>query len=420
MRPCESDNSVGVSHGPDQSPETLQHSMNGFNPVFPSDNGTIGIYIHVPFCLGRCNYCAFVTNPHDIELEELYVLAVTKEMNLWSDMAGPEPRVTHLEADTIYVGGGTPSLLKPQLLALLIESCESAFRVSPDSEITIEVNPATVTRQSLRLLKEAGVNRVSLGIQSFDDAELKAMGRRHTSKQAVASFEDLRAAGFDNVSVDLIAGFPGQSRESLRASLSQALKLGPEHLSVYLLEVKTGTPLDQMIRAGTIAGPDEDLAADMYEDIREFALKAGFEHYEISNFALPGRHARHNMKYWQDELFLGLGAAAHGMTGQHRYANFDNQVDYEAALDRGNRPFAALDRLTPEVRFKDALIMGLRLVNGVDLAVLGRRYEVDAAAFVRETTGDLEDAGLLTFNGTRVSLTDRGRLLSNTVFSRWV
>jgi len=394
--------------------------MKNFNPVFPHDYGPVGIYIHVPFCLGRCNYCAFVTNPHDIAIEDRYVRSVLKEIVLWADLAGPEPRLGNLEADTIYFGGGTPSLLRPDLLALLIESCRSSFRVSPECEITIEVNPATATRNSLALLREAGVNRVSLGIQSLDDPELEMMGRLHNSTEAVRSFEDLRAAGFENISIDLIAGFPGQSRESMRASLSKALQLSPDHLSVYLLEVKRGAPLDRMIRAGTIAKPDEDLAADMYDDIRELALGAGFEHYEISNFALPGHHSRHNMKYWQDELFLGFGMAAHGMTGRRRYANLENLADYQALLDGGTRPFASVDALTPEVRFKDALIMALRLVKGVDLAALGRRYQVDAVSFVEETIGDLEDAGLFVFHGDVLSLTDRGRLLSNTVFSRWV
>jgi len=394
--------------------------MKNFNPVFPNDYGPLGIYVHVPFCVGRCNYCAFLTNPHDVAAEDLYVRSVLKEIALWVNLAGPEPRLSNLEADTIYFGGGTPSLLQPHLVAELVQTCRSVFELSRDSEITMEVNPATATRESLALLREAGVNRLSLGIQSLDDRELQMMGRLHNSREAVRSFEDLRAAGFENISIDLIAGFPGQSRESLRASLSKALQLNPDHLSVYLLEVKSDAPLDRMIRAGAVAKPDEDLAADMYDDIREFALEAGFEHYEISNFALPGHYARHNMKYWQEELFLGFGMAAHGMIGRRRYANLENLADYQAVLNGGNRPLASLEELTPEVRFKDALIMGLRLVKGVDLAVLGRRYEVDAVFFVRETIGDLEDAGLFVLNGHILSLTDRGRLLSNTVFSRWV
>jgi oxygen-independent coproporphyrinogen-3 oxidase len=390
------------------------------NQVFPHDKGPLGIYVHIPFCLGRCNYCAFVTNRHDGALEERYVRSVIKEIGLWADAVGPEPLLNNLEADTLYFGGGTPSLLRPELMAELIEKCKSVFRLSQGTETTIEMNPATVTPPDLSLLKQAGVNRMSLGIQSFQDDELKGMGRLHTSKEALRSFEDLRAAGFDNISLDLIAGFPGQSCESIRTSLTRAIELEPEHLSVYLLEVKSGTPLEGMIRDSTIPSPDEDLSADMYEDIRELAQKAGFDHYEISNFALPGRHALHNMKYWRDEVFLGLGMGAHGMTGRHRYANSENLSDYETALARRIRPFGSVETLTPDVRFKDALIMGLRLVKGVDLALLGTRYGVDALAFVRETAGDLEDAGLLVTSGKILALTDRGRLLSNMVFSRWV
>jgi oxygen-independent coproporphyrinogen-3 oxidase len=325
-----------------------------------------------------------------------------------------------LSFDTLYFGGGTPSLLRPESISKLVSACTSFFRVVESPEITLEVNPATSTRPALRELRLAGVNRISLGIQSLNDDELLCMGRPHTASEAVSAFNDLRAAGFHNISVDLIAGFPGQSVESVASSLHRVLDLEPEHLSIYLVDIKSGTQLDALIREGALPAPDDDLAADLYDFIGEAATKAGYEHYEISNFARDGRFSRHNLKYWQDKIYLGLGAGAHGMTGRHRYANSEVLGDYQDTVREGRLPLASLSQLTPEVRFKDALIMGLRLVNGLDLSLLGERYGVDAVGFVRDTIGDLDQSGLFRFEGNTLLLTHRGRLLSNIIFSRWV
>jgi oxygen-independent coproporphyrinogen-3 oxidase len=275
-------------------------------------------------------------------------------------------------------------------------------------------------RSALFEFRQVGVNRASLGVQSLHDSELAAMGRLHNSKQAVQTYQDIRRAGFENISLDLIAGFPGQSRASLRDTLKKVGELRPEHLSIYLLELKKGTKLDSMIRDGRLPPPDDDLCADLYEDICLFAGKTGYEQYEISNFARNGLVALHNLKYWEDKVYIGFGPGAHGMTGRHRYANLENLQEYERAIRQSSLPFASLAELTPAGRFKDALIMGLRLVKGMDLQALGKHYQVDARTFVMETIGDLESAGLFTLAGHSLVLTAKGRLLSNTVFSRWV
>jgi oxygen-independent coproporphyrinogen-3 oxidase len=286
--------------------------------------------------------------------------------------------------------------------------------------VTLEINPGTLNPSTLEYLRDKGVNRASLGIQSLNDAELRLMKRRHTAEEALQAFQELRSAGFDNVSVDLIVGLPGQTRGSFRTSLERTLEIEPDHLSAYLLELKSGTELEAMIRSGAISDPDEDLLADMYDDLCGMAVAAGFEHYEISNFAQPGQASRHNLKYWQDQIFLGFGPGAHGMTGAHRYANEQDLSSYEEALSAGRLPVDTVDNLAPSTRFRDALIMGLRLVRGVDLTHMRNRYGVDAQEFVEATIGDLEPAGLFALRGDRVALTHRGRLLSNIVFSRWV
>jgi oxygen-independent coproporphyrinogen III oxidase len=394
--------------------------MKSFDPIFPPDNGPIGIYLHVPFCIGRCNYCAFVTNLYRPDLAERYVDAVRKEIRLWVNGLGSAVISDNAEVDTIYFGGGTPSLLAPAGIADIIEAVRSSFRVIEAPEITMEINPATAGRSAMCEFRQAGVNRASLGVQSLDDTELAAMGRLHKAHQAVTTYHDLRYTGFENISIDLIAGFPGQSRKSLLDSLEKVAELQPEHLSIYLLELKNRTKLASMIRDGQIPPLDEDLSADLYEDICLFAEKAGYQHYEISNFARNGRFALHNLKYWQDQRYIGFGPGAHGMTGRERYANLDDLEDYEQAIREDRLPLQSLTEMTPMTRFKDALIMGLRLVKGIDLDLLGKRYKVDARAFVIETIGDLQPADLFVLDRDNLVLTPRGRLLSNVVFSRWV
>jgi len=324
------------------------------------------------------------------------------------------------QADTIYFGGGTPSLLRPETISAIIQTCDRLYPLTEAPEITLEINPGSFRPNALEYLRNRGVNRVSLGIQSLNDADLQLMGRGHSAAQAVRSFREIRVSGFDNISVDLIAGYPNQTRDSFRQSLESVLQLEADHLSVYLLELKSGTVLETMIRSGRLAAVDEDLAADMYDDLCELTHSAGFDHYEISNFAMPGRRSRHNLKYWQDDIYIGLGPGAHGMTGTCRYANEHDPERYEKALAAGRLPEEVLDALKADIRFRDALIMGLRLVTGVDLIHLGQRYQVDAHAFVKDTIGDLESSGLFVLEPGRLALTHRGRLLSNIVFSRWV
>jgi len=388
-------------------------------PVFPADTEPAGIYIHVPFCSSRCSYCAFATDIHSLEREDAYVRSVKRELGLWRGGAADLLKAD-FHADTIYFGGGTPSIVQPRRIAELIEACRQSFRISRAAEITIEVNPASASPSALTFLREAGVNRVSLGVQSLDDPVLSAMGRSHNAREARNTYEHLRSAGFQNLSVDLIAGFPGQSRVSLARTVQELILWEPEHVSVYLLEVKKGTKLERLIRRGVVDAPDDDEAAEMYEDLCSTLDRAGYVHYEISNFAREGYFSRHNLKYWEDKIYVGIGPAAHGMTGRHRYAHFADLGEYCRALEIGSLPCESLTDLTPWTRFKDALIMGARLVEGLDLERHGRRYGVNPREYIEETVRDLRDAGLFRIEGNMFVLTPRGRLLSNLIFERWL
>jgi oxygen-independent coproporphyrinogen-3 oxidase len=422
---------VVCGHEPDEryEPETEDNiasedlnepKIHGFEPVFPVDTEPMGLYIHVPFCTGRCNYCSFVSFPYDSGTASAYADAVVREIHLRAEMGRDRAVYNRLTADTIYFGGGTPSLLSASQIERIVHACRSAYRGTDIPEITLEVNPGGIDRHDFTEMRQLGVNRISLGIQSAHDDELTAMGRRHTTDEAFRTYDAARQAGLDNVSVDLVAGYPGQTLGSFMESLRTVVNLSPEHISVYLLEVKEGTQLEQAIRGGLVPAPDDDLQADMYEALCETLTSSGYEHYEISNFAKPHRQARHNLKYWHDSIYLGFGAGAHGMTGRARYANTESLSVYMRLCRDQTLPEQTLYNLSPMDRLKDALIMGLRLRQGLDIKVMSERYGADVERMVRKTIGDCEEQGLIYVSDRALSLTKQGLLLSNTVFSRWV
>ena len=385
----------------------------------PVDDGAVGIYIHIPFCVRRCNYCNFVTTAHDESLEAIYVRALMEEMKLWAEKREFCATGAGFSVDAMYFGGGTPSVLKPEWIGQIIETCKSLFHFGDDVEISLEVNPGTASPSRLKELRSAGVNRVSLGVQSLDPEELRRMGRIHSPAGALAALKDVRKANFENVSVDLIAAYPGQTPHSLRRSLNGVLEWNPEHLSVYLLEQKAGTKLERQISTGELAPVDKEEAFLFYQEVCALAAEAGYEHYEMSSFARNGMYCRHNLKYRQDTVFFGFGAGAHGMTGRWRYVNAGKLSRYWSEVTQGRLPFETCLELKPEARFKVALIMGSMLVKGVDLARLGKRYGVDAVSFVDQTIGDLADSGLFEISKDWIVMSHRARIVSNEIFARW-
>ncbi|MDT5269340.1 MAG: hypothetical protein QOH49_1526 [Acidobacteriota bacterium] len=375
-----------------------------------------GIYIHVPFCRSRCSYCDFATGAFEAALAESYIGALAREIESFK-LDGADTDV-----DTVYFGGGTPSLLTPEQVGRILDAVQSRFDVDARAEVTLEMNPGTVTPEHLCALREVGVNRASFGAQTFDDRELKRLGRTHTSDDTRRTFADLRAAGFDNISFDLIAGLPRQALRAWERNLEEALALRPEHLSLYLLEVHEGTPLAEQIRQGRYNPPDPDLAAEMYRLLVERSRAAGYEQYEISNFCLTGRESRHNMKYWTGAPFYGFGNSAHSFDGARlRWSNERDARAYVELIEEKRNAVVTREELDERGAGAEALFLGLRLLSkGVDLAEHHARFSCDVRADYAADLARFDEAGLIEIDGDVLRLTPAGALLSNEVFAAFV
>ena len=372
----------------------------------------VGLYIHVPFCRAKCAYCDFNSFAGLESLHGQYARAVTREV------AAAVPTAWR----TIYLGGGTPTVLPLSDLGQLLEAVQRGRSLAPDPEVSIEANPGTVDGAGLASLLRLGVNRLSLGIQSFDDAELRLLGRIHTTAEALEAFRAARRAGFRNISLDLIFGLPGQSLASWQASLQRALELGPEHLSLYALSVEAGTPLAGAIARGEPARPDPDLAADMYELAEEACAAAGYLHYEISNWARQADlRCEHNLIYWRNEDYVGLGAGAHSWARGQRWANVASPLEYTALLFRGASPIASEEAIPRELEMGETMMMGLRLVDeGVSFERFRQRFGTDLRQKYASEIEELDRLALLEVGADRMRLSPRGRLLANQVFYRFL
>jgi oxygen-independent coproporphyrinogen-3 oxidase len=375
-----------------------------------------GIYIHIPFCRARCSYCDFATGTYEGALAERYVRALAREIEAFDSVR------ERVAVDTIYFGGGTPSLLNVEQLAHILDAVRRRFRVEEHAEVTLEMNPGTVTSEGLRGLLAAGVNRASFGAQTFDERELKRLGRTHTAVDTRRTLRLLREAGFDNISFDLIAGLPLQTLEAWERNLKEALALRPEHLSLYLLEVHEATPLAQQIREGRYPSPDADLAAEMYRLMVERTGGAGYEQYEISNFCLGGRESRHNMKYWTGEPYFGFGCSAHSFDGcASRWSNERDTRAYVRFVEEKGSAVVETTKLEARELSAEALFLGLRLLaRGVNLAEHRTRFQHDVLADHADDLARFDEAGLIEIDGDVLRLTQAGALLSNEVFSAFV
>jgi oxygen-independent coproporphyrinogen-3 oxidase len=379
-----------------------------------------GVYLHIPFCRSRCSYCDFATDVYkSAEIVEGYVSALCKEISEFeiteSKTQNPKSKI---EADTIYFGGGTPSLLSPKQLEKITDSIHEKISVEANSEITMEMNPATVTLETLKAYKNLGVTRASFGAQTFDDAELKRLGRKHTASDVRETIELLRAADFTNVSFDLIAGLPRQTLKDWERNLNEALALQPEHLSLYLLEIHQTTPLAQQIRSGRQPLPDEELAAAMYELMLERVSARGYGQYEISNFALPGYESKHNSKYWTLAPVFGFGCSAHSFDGAGaRYSNESDTAKYVRSIETGDSAIVHREEIETAA---EAAFLGLRLSKGIDLTAYEKRFGFDLIAKHLDDFQRLEDLELIKIADNHLKLTARGFLFSNEVFAIFV
>jgi oxygen-independent coproporphyrinogen III oxidase len=378
----------------------------------------LGLYLHIPFCSAICNYCNFNRGLFDGALKARYVEALIAEIEGASE---PERRLRPPEqVDTIYFGGGTPSLLSPDDVAAVISACRRAFDVTAGAEITLEANPETVDQAGLCGFRHAGVNRLSFGVQSFRDDELKRLSRIHDAGRARRALTDARLAGFDNVSLDLMMWLPGQQVGEWLESVDTAIEVAPEHISLYMLEVYPNAPLkDEMARAAWSQAPDDDVAA-MYLAAMERLDSAGFMQYEISNVARPGREARHNLKYWTDGEWQGFGCGAHSTRRGTRWKNIASTEEYISRIAAGRSPAAEKRCLTVDERVGDALFTGLRLNRGVDVRGVNARYGVDVWRKYGADLAPFLELGLLEVAPDRWRLTRQGLLLAHEVMAVFV
>jgi oxygen-independent coproporphyrinogen-3 oxidase len=373
------------------------------------------LYIHVPFCRKKCHYCAFTsTTPENNELLE-YPGLLSRELHCHRNNVRP--------LESIYFGGGTPSLLQPERLAGLLAEIADQVPIRKEAEITLEANPGTVTADSLQASRAAGINRISLGIQSFDDHFLTCLGRIHTAEQSRQAFLAARQAGFTNISIDLIHSLPDQSLKQWQAELQQAIKLTPEHISIYGLTVEEGTPFAREYPADSPELADEDLAADMFEYADEFLTGAGFDHYEIANYARPGYRSQHNSGYWQRDGYLGLGVAAHTFLRKGygvRFSNPDTLEEYRRGVLAGQLPRVDEQHLTEGDAMAEFMFLGLRLAEGVSRHTFAGEFGRSLNSVYGATAAELAELGLLLQTDEMLTLTRRGMLLSNQVFVNFI
>jgi oxygen-independent coproporphyrinogen-3 oxidase len=415
-----------------------------------------GIYIHIPFCRSRCSYCDFATGMYESALAARYVEAVAREIREWNEVPNAAA------VDTIYFGGGTPSLLSSAQVEQILLAVRDRFNVLGGAEVTMEINPGTTTVQSpkskvqgpgsqvpgskfqvrsskyktqnrqddvleesapdtLSAYRRLGVNRASFGAQTFADEQLRRLGRTHSAEDIRQTFRHLRAAGFENISFDLIAGLPGQTLSNWDSNLDEGLSLRPEHLSLYLLDLHEGTPLADQIRRGLQPAPDDDLAAEMFRLMVDKVCAAGYVHYEISNFCLPGYESRHNSKYWTGAPYYGVGCSAHSYDGAfRRWSNERDAAGYAERVQRGESPIVERVQLNEHDTKAEAIFLGMRMMRGVDTRQYRELFGADLNAEHRADLVRLSEAGLIEIEGDLIRLTENGALLSNEVFAAFV
>ena len=386
----------------------------------------LGIYISVPFCKTKCSYCNFASGVFSKQVFKRYVDRVVEDIGK-SEAAGAQiGGVFERTVDSIYLGGGTPTLLEPVQLQRLFAAVRSQFEVTADAEITVECAPGTLSQEVIETLLRSGVNRVSLGVQSFIDKEASSVARLHTRQITLEEIARLRAAGIDNISIDLIAGLPHQTKESWETSLSETIDTGVPHASVYMLEVDEDSRLGRELIAGGTRYhahfvPDDDLTADLYERAVERLNAAGVKQYEISNFARDGWQSKHNLKYWTRQAYLGFGVDAHSMLESSspdfeavRFATSDSLEQYVSG--------AVVEpvHVSRQQATEEAYFLGLRLIRGIDLTEIAEEFGTAATIAFREELAEMANAGLVEVEEGRIRLTDRGRLVSNEVFERLI
>jgi oxygen-independent coproporphyrinogen-3 oxidase len=372
----------------------------------------LSLYIHVPFCVRKCRYCGFYSTAYTSENADAFISGLKHEAALYRN------DFRNRAFSSIYIGGGTPTVLSPEQFRLLVRTIREHFTIDYGVEFTVEANPNTITHEKLSLMRSEGVNRLSLGVQSFSDEVLQILGRLHTAEQAADAFRVARSVGFENIGIDLIYGIPGQTADHWEDTLDAAIQLKPEHVSAYNLSLDAGSQFMRESEAGEFALPHEEICAAMYERAVIKLKNAGYGRYEISNFSLPGYECRHNMNYWERGEYLGLGPGACSFISGRRYANIADTAEYVQRLSSGRTIIEDQEILSSGASARETVLLSLRTTQGLDLSRFEQEFGPERLRALERNAIPLTEAGLLRVNEGRLTLTDRGILLLDEALAR--
>lgn len=370
----------------------------------------LSIYVHIPFCRNKCLYCDFNSFRADDAQIADYVDHLIEEIRLWSE------NVKGYRVETIFIGGGTPSSIDASLIVRIAEALKHHFRIAETVEFSIECNPESVTVEKITAYKASGINRISMGVQSFDDAILKTIGRIHDRNKAITAYGIIREAGIDNVNLDLMLNLPGQKLAQVDDALDRILELDPEHLSAYSLKVEEGTPFYKLFETGRLDIGDEEEDRDYFYHVKRRLETKGYHQYEISNFSKPGYESRHNLTYWRNNEYLGIGLGAHGKFNEKRYNNEEEMSGYLNAIDDKRLPIAYEEVIDREMDLFETIMLGLRLMEGLDIKRINDVYGIDFSQRYKKEIEKLKNLLLVEVDEDRIRLTEKGVDLSNQVF----
>lgn len=376
----------------------------------------IGIYVHIPFCKKKCDYCDFISFANQENMQEKYVMALN------NDIEKTSKTIKEYQVNTIYFGGGTPSYIDEKLIVKVLENIKNHYIICEDAEITIEINPGTVNKEKLITYKQAGFNRLSIGLQSTHDRLLKLIGRIHTYDEFLETYNLAREVGFKNINVDLMLALPTQTIEELIESTNKIISLKPEHISIYSLNLEEGTVLYNKIQNKELKLIDEDLERKMYWKTKETLERNGYNHYEISNFAKKGFESKHNMNCWLQEEYLGFGVAAHSYLNNKRFSRISNLYEYVKNIEEDNfeKNIEINETQDREARAKEYMLLGLRKIEGVSISAFERKFEINPLFYFRFEISKLEENDLLEVDLDNIKLTKKGLDLANQVFEEFV
>lgn len=369
-----------------------------------------GIYIHIPFCVKKCKYCDF--NSFNINLKEkkIYLEDLKKEIDMYSN------EYKRKEIDTIFFGGGTPSILTSEEIKDLMDIVKEKFNLSKKIEITMECNPGTIDREKLETIKKSGINRLSIGLQAVQNNHLKYIGRIHTYEEFEKNFKEARDVGFDNINIDLMFDLPNQTEDDWKESLKRVVNLNPEHISAYSLILEEGTELFEMYNREEFSLMDENTDMDMYEYTINYLRENGYKQYEISNYAKKNKECKHNIIYWKCENYIGLGAGASGYLENNRYTNEMRLSDYHKKIDSNKKPIVSKEVLSKEEMMEEIVFMNLRMNEGINRKEFKEKFEIDFYEKYKDKIDTLKERNLLTIDDISIKLTQKGREISNSVF----